>query len=107
MVRVSVSYPAGEGKTFDLEYYTTKHMPLVGALLKPVRYEIDDGVGGVTPGSAGPYLAASYLYFETVDDFRTAAALHLEHLVADVPNYTNSPPVIQISEIVASVTPTR
>jgi len=107
MIRVSVSYPAGEGKTFDLAYYTNKHMPLAGELLNPIRYEIDDGLSGVTPGSAAPYLAASYLYFETVDDFHAAAALHLERLVADIPNYTNSAAVIQISNIVASVSPKR
>ncbi|WP_394846417.1 EthD family reductase [Pendulispora brunnea] len=105
MIRVSVIYPAGEGKVFDLAYYTNEHMPLAGKLLKPIRYEIDDGLTGATPDSSPPYLAASYLYFETADDFHEAAKLHLEQLVADIPNYTNSEPVIQISKVVASVSP--
>ena len=29
MIKVSVIYPAGEGKTFDMEYYRTKHMDIV------------------------------------------------------------------------------
>jgi hypothetical protein len=29
MIRISVLYPAGEGKTFDHGYYVQKHMALV------------------------------------------------------------------------------
>ncbi|MFC2127662.1 hypothetical protein ACFLRU_04700 [Bacteroidota bacterium] len=33
MTKVSVLYPNGEGKTFDMVYYCEKHLPLVAGLL--------------------------------------------------------------------------
>ena len=33
MTKVSVMYPNGEGKTFDMDYYTNTHLALVGSLL--------------------------------------------------------------------------
>ncbi|MFT5887033.1 MAG: hypothetical protein ACI9IP_003506 [Arcticibacterium sp.] len=35
MVKVSVIYQNGEGKTFDMEYYSTKHLPMVGGINHP------------------------------------------------------------------------
>jgi hypothetical protein len=43
-------YPNGEGKTFDMDYYATKHMPMAASLfgnsLKTMS--IDKGVAGRT-----------------------------------------------------------
>ena len=33
MIRVSVMYPNSEGATFDIEYYTKNHIPMVNELL--------------------------------------------------------------------------
>ena len=33
LIKVSVMYPYEEGKTFDMEYYQTKHMPMVAGYL--------------------------------------------------------------------------
>ena len=32
-IKVSVLYPDGEGKTFDMDYYCNKHVPMVAGLL--------------------------------------------------------------------------
>ena len=33
MIKVSVFYPYGEGKKFDMGYYTNKHIPMVKKML--------------------------------------------------------------------------
>ena len=47
MIKVSVFYPGGEGKNFDMEYYINNHVPLVsktlGDALKEASY--DKGLG--------------------------------------------------------------
>ncbi len=48
MIRVSVLYPKTDESTFDMDYYVTKHGPLVEKLLAPlgmVTLEADEGLG--------------------------------------------------------------
>jgi uncharacterized protein (TIGR02118 family) len=45
------------------------------------------------------YLALGHLYFESVDAFVQAWAPQAQEIVGDVPNYTNSEPIIQISTV--------
>ena len=48
MIRVSVIYPAGEGKTFDMDYYKNQHMAIVDRVMPGlVKREIDEGVDGL------------------------------------------------------------
>jgi len=101
MIKVTVLYPNGPGKTFDMSYYLASHMPMVkqriGAALKGMA--VDEGLGGVEPGAPPPYLAIGHLFFESLDAFKLAFATHGVPIVADVPNYTNSQPVIQVNEV--------
>lgn len=101
-IKVTILYPAGEGKTFDMDYYSSTHMPLVKRLLgdavKLIR--IDKGLSGREPDTPPTYLAIGYLYFESVDAYRNSIAPHLEEIRADIPKFTNSVPVIQISEVI-------
>lgn len=100
MIRVSVLYPQG-GK-FDQDYYVNKHMPMIaektGAAL--IRWEVDKGIAGATPGSPAPFAAVGHLYFNSVPEFIQAFAPNAGAIMADVPNYTDQQPQVQISEIV-------
>lgn len=102
MIKVSVLYPSGDGNTFDMNYYSTKHFALVervfGTALK--SYSIDKGLAGGTPDAPAPYLAVGHLYFETLEDFQNALGPNAETLANDAPNYTNAQPIILISEII-------
>lgn len=103
MIRVSVMYPAGEGKKFDVTYYMQKHIPLVrerfgGTGL--VRAEVDKGVAGGAPGAPAPFVYVAQLYFNSIADFQKAIGTHGKEIMGDVPNYTNIQPQIQISEII-------
>jgi uncharacterized protein (TIGR02118 family) len=101
MIKVTVVYPNGPGAKFDMAYYTSKHMPMVqracGAACKSIAAE--NGLSGGTPGSPAPYIALGHLTFDSVEAFQKAFAPHATEIMADIPNYTNIKPVIQISEI--------
>jgi uncharacterized protein (TIGR02118 family) len=101
MIKVSVMYPNNEGSTFDMTYYCKTHIPMVrqklGAALKGVA--VEQGIGGEEPGSPAPYLALGHLLFESVEAFRTSFGPHAQQFEDDIPNYTNTQPTIQISEV--------
>ncbi|MFT3933705.1 MAG: EthD family reductase [Chitinophagaceae bacterium] len=101
MFKVAVLYPAGEGKTFDMDYYEKKHMPMVAGLLgKNMKlYEIDKGIGGRGPGEKAPFVAIGYFYVTDVAEYNKAIAQNREAILGDIKNYTNIQPVVQISEI--------
>ena len=99
MIKVSVLYTNGEGKTFDMDYYCNSHIPMVrrtlGAALKGLS--VDLGVG--SPEAPAPYIAMVHLLFDSLEVFQAALATHGPTLMADAPNYTNAQPVFQVSEV--------
>jgi uncharacterized protein (TIGR02118 family) len=101
MIKVTVFYPNNPGTTFDMAYYTSKHMPMVkdrcGAACKSATADL--GLSGGEPGSKPTYVAIGCLTFESVEAFQKAFGPHAKEILADIPNYTNSKPVIQVSEI--------
>jgi len=101
MIKISVLYPNGQGNVFDMSYYLAKHIPLVrrlsGAALKKV--EVEEGVRGLAAGSPPAYLAMGHLFFESVQTFQAAFEPHVAEITGDIPNYTNTQPTIQISEV--------
>jgi uncharacterized protein (TIGR02118 family) len=101
MIKMAIFYPNGEGKTFDMDYYSTKHMPMAASLfgdsLKAMS--IDKGLASGTPDQPVPYLAIGYFYFENLSALQNTLGPHRDKLRADIPNYTNIQPVIQISEV--------
>lgn len=104
MIRVSVMYANEAGKRFDADYYKNKHMKLAGERLKSfglLRYEVDKGLAGGGPGAPAPFIGACHFYFNSVEEFQKGMGVHGKELLGDIPNYTDIPPTIQISEIVA------
>jgi uncharacterized protein (TIGR02118 family) len=101
MFKVTILYPNGDGKTFDMDYYENKHMPMVAGLLgKNLKfYEIDKGIAGRTPTDKAPYLAVGYFYIQDVDEYNKAIAQNRDVVISDIKNYTNIQPVVQISEV--------
>ncbi|GAA4278902.1 EthD family reductase [Aquimarina mytili] len=102
MVKVTILYPNGDGKTFDMDYYSNTHMPMVANVLGDSLklFKIDKGISGRTPNEPIPYLAIGYLYFDTLSAYQNAFGPNAEKIVGDIPNYTNTQPIVQISEIV-------
>ena len=101
MIKVSVFYPNEEGKEFDMEYYLTKHGALLQQKLGPALkgVAVEQGLGGVAPGSPATYIAMGHLYFDSVEAFQTAFGPHSESIMGDIPNFTDIQPTVQISEV--------
>jgi uncharacterized protein (TIGR02118 family) len=101
LFKVTILYPNGEGKTFDMTYYESKHMPMVAGFLgKNLQfYEIDKGIAGRTPNDQAPYLAVGYFYVKDVAGYNKAIAQNRDAVMSDIKNYTNIQPIIQISEV--------
>jgi uncharacterized protein (TIGR02118 family) len=97
MIRATILYPRSEGKYFDVEYYIKKHMALVKTKLEPFglqALEVDTGINE----KYSPYFAIGYLLFNSLREYETAFAEAASELVADIANYTNITPMIQLSE---------
>jgi len=101
MLKVAILYPNGDDKTFDMDYYEKKHMPMVAGFLgKNLKfYEIDKGFAGRTPNDKVPFLAIGYFYINDVAEYNKAIAQNRDAVINDFKNYTNIQPVVQISEI--------
>jgi uncharacterized protein (TIGR02118 family) len=101
LTKVSVIYPGGEGKTFDWNYYVSKHIPMVKTALgdSVKAISVEKGISGRTPDSPAPYVAMFHMYFESIGAYQRALAPHGEKIRNDIPNYTNIQPIIQISEV--------
>lgn len=101
MFKVTILYPAGDDKTFDMDYYENKHMPMVagflGANLK--FYEIDKGISGRTPNDKLPFVAIGYFYVSDIAEYNKAIGQNRDAVINDIKNYTNIQPTVQISEV--------
>lgn len=92
MIKVSVMYPSGEGKTFDMDYYLAAHMDIVERDMGVAKIEVDKSVDG-------PYLAVGHLYFSSLEAMQSGMG-NAGAALADMVNFTNTEPVVQTSEVV-------
>lgn len=101
LFKVVVLYPNGEGKTFDLAYYESTHMPMVADFLGENLnfYEIDKGIAGRTRDDEVPYLAVGYFYVKDLAEYEKAIGQNIDTIISDIKNYTNIQPIVQISEV--------
>jgi uncharacterized protein (TIGR02118 family) len=101
MIKVSVLYPNRPGSKFDIDYYCSKHIPMVREKLGPAckGMAVEHGIAGMAPDSAPAYIAMGHIYSESAETFQAAFAPHAQEIMGDIPNYTDIEPVIQISDV--------
>jgi uncharacterized protein (TIGR02118 family) len=101
MIVVSVLYPKTAESTFDYDYYSATHVPLVRARWEPLGLERADFFGGTSTldGSAAPYEVTAMLHFSNEDALQKALATHGAEVVGDIPNFTNVQPLIQTNRV--------
>jgi uncharacterized protein (TIGR02118 family) len=97
---MTVLYQNGPGVTFDFDYYRDKHLTLImdlyGNAIK--RFELRKPVTAAgTPPPA--YAAAVNFWVNDLAAFEAAGAKHSQTLINDVPNFTNTQPIIQNDEV--------
>jgi len=102
MIKVSVMYPNDAGARFDHEYYRDKHMPMVKSKLGESckYYTVDKGIAGGAPGAPATYVGMCHIFSDSVEAFQAGFGPHADEILADIKNYTDLTPVIQISEVV-------
>ena len=102
MIKVSVMYPNASGARFDHAYYREKHMPLLKARMGDSckSYTVDKGLAGGGPGTPATYIGMCHIYCDSIETFHAGFGPHAQEIMADIPNYTDQTPVIQISEVV-------
>lgn len=105
MIKVSVMYPFEPDARFDHDYYRDRHMPLVQRLLGKAcaSYAIDKGLSGGEKGSPPIYVGMCHIFSESAAIFEAGMADHGAEIFADVTNYTDIAPIIQVSDVVVDV----
>jgi uncharacterized protein (TIGR02118 family) len=101
MIKLSVMYPYSPDGHFDYEYYRDTHMPLIKERMGDYckYYTVDQGLGGVTPGSSPAFVAMCHVYSDSIESLMAGIGPHAAELAADVANFTNLTPIQQISEV--------
>ena len=99
MIKVSVLYPNGKGKKFDMDYYCNKHIPMVQEKLGQAckRVAVEEGIDSAEFPAV--YMAMGHLYFDTIEEFQAGFAQHSESFRQDIPNYTDIQPIIQVTKV--------
>ncbi len=107
MFNITSIYPMKEGYEFDFDYYLKTHMPMSIALLSKAKgfkgVSVEKGVSIEEPKIEPSYVAMCHYYFESLEDFMNAFSPHAEKLQADITNYTNIEPTIQVNEVQISI----
>lgn len=100
MIKVYVVYPNKEDVTFDFDYYCNKHVPMIRELLGVTvkGATVDAGIASVVSGEPASYVAVSTISFDSIESFQTTFGPHAEKIKADVPNFTNAIPIMQLCE---------
>jgi uncharacterized protein (TIGR02118 family) len=75
---------------------------MVAALLGSnlVKYTIEKGVSSGIPNQPLPYMAIGTFYVKSLSEYQAALGPKRDEIRADFKNYTNTTPVILVSEVV-------
>ncbi len=97
---MTILYLNGDDVTFDFEYYKNNHITLIMDLYgKSIRkFELRKGLPG-PDGSQPTYVATVNIWIADMEAFAAAGEKHTQTLIDDVPNFTNTLPVIQTDEV--------
>ena len=99
-ITLTVMYPNTPGSKFDMDYYLGSHSDLIdklwGGNLISARYV--KGIGTPDPDTPAPYQVMAIFEIESLDVLHQMMEQHAEEVMGDIPNFTDTEPIIQISE---------
>ncbi len=101
MIKVHILYPNAPGVRCDMAYYVDKRMPMVRARIGDActGFTVDAGLAGGAPGQPAPYVAIGALVCTSAEAFAAGFGPHAAEVMADIPNYTDATPMLQISQV--------
>ena len=101
MIEITILYPYAPGRRFDHDYYETSHIPMALELLAPavMGVTVTRGVAAGPPWPDPTYSAICRFSCESVTAYQKALLPHLGRLQADLSNYSDCDPVIQVSDV--------
>ena len=99
-ITLTVMYPNTPGSKFDLDYYLESHLDLVGKLWGDnlISARAVKGIGTPDPDTPAPYQVMAILEIESMDVLHQMIEEHGEEVMGDIPNFTDTAPIVQISE---------
>jgi uncharacterized protein (TIGR02118 family) len=100
MIIFTALYPYGKDKRFDMDYYLTRHVEAIkhGLGDKLRGLSVDKGLSGFGPGTDPAYFVILRVALTSPADLDLISAM-APQLLADIPNYTDTEPVFQMSEV--------
>ena len=94
MNSVLIMYPKGDDTHFDMDYYTSTHMPMFAEALG----EVCQGWGVMEP-MGNDYHAVAWAVLSDLGAFGEAMKERGGPVLADVPNYTNTQPQMLLGPV--------
>ena len=94
MIAMTILYPRTDDSTFDMDYYTSSHMPMLAEALG----DACQGWGAATIPD-GKYMAMGWAMITDQNGLDAGMAAHGAKIMGDVPNYTNVQPELLVGEI--------
>ena len=106
MAIVTVMYPSKAGSKFDMDYYLNKHMTMVAETWGPVGLRGYTVLRGLASADGSPPInqIVVNLDFTSPEAFQAAVEASGAKVMGDVPNFTDTQPSLQISELASTVT---
>ncbi len=100
-VSLQVLYPVADGTSFNFDYYLGTHMPLVAQHMGAhiAQTVVTKGVAGGPDAPPGIYAIATMVFDDQAK--MDAAMEEAAPVLSDIPNFTNTRPVMLIGEVVA------
>jgi uncharacterized protein (TIGR02118 family) len=93
---LTVLYPNTEGSTFDYDYYMNSHIPLFVSVAGEYVSGVSVTKGADFLGQDAPYLLVTHAELSDEAAFLAAFAAAADRIMADIPNFTNTTPTIQL-----------
>jgi uncharacterized protein (TIGR02118 family) len=94
MIAFTILYPRTDDSTFDMEYYTSSHMPMLAECLG----ESCQGWGAAAIAE-GKYAAMGWARVTSHDDLDAMRQEHGAKIRGDLSNYTNVQPDVLVGDI--------
>ena len=96
----TVLYPNNKGAKFDFDYYTKNHIPMALKLIGKgiAKTEVRKGLSS-QDGSPPKYICVASIWIGDPAEYQARFAQHAPEILADIRNYTNVEPVIQLDEV--------